>query len=196
MGYCIKCGQELVEGAAFCVSCGAPVESKIPAPAVPAVVSNELDQEACEFLENTHRLLRWEHKAWSIASKVFVIVGIVYAAFFMLFSFIGLIASFGGARFGGGFTMVMFFIYAIIFGGMAIAFGIVNKKAGEKLPQYIDTVHTDFSLAYNRCGNVGMLVFTVILGVVSPVFFIINFVRMKTNRAVIERIMRNQNAQG
>ncbi|MBR4017549.1 MAG: zinc ribbon domain-containing protein [Oscillospiraceae bacterium] len=194
MSYCVKCGQELIEGAAFCVRCGAPVETDTPIPAVPAVVSNELDQEACEFLENTHRLLRWEHKAWSIASKVFLIVGIVFAALFMLLSFIGLIAAIAGSHFGGGFAMGMFFIYAVLFGGMTIGFGIVNKKAGEKLPQYIDTVHTDFSLAYNRCGNVGMLVFTVIFGVVSPVFFIINFVRMKANRAVIERIISNQNA--
>ena len=81
-----------------------------------------------------------------------------------------------------------------IFGGMFIALGIVSKKAAEKLPQYIDTVYTDLSLAYNRCGNVGMLIFNVLLGEVSPIFFIINFVRMKRNRAVIERILQNQQA--
>ena len=45
-----------------------------------------------------------------------------------------------------------------------------------------------------RLDFVGMLIFNVLLGVVSPIFFIINFVRMKRNRAVIERILQNQQA--
>lgn len=195
MSFCIKCGKEIEEGAAFCACCGAAVNKEEPTPIEPQVFNEEYDREEREFLENTHRLLRWEHKAWNIASKVFVIVGIVYAAIFLFISTIGLIVALCGGEIGGGFMVGMGFVYAVIFGGMFVALGIVSKKAGEKLPQYIDTVYTDFSLAYNRCGSVGMLVFSVILGVVSPIFFIINFVRMKANRDVIERIMKNQNVQ-
>ena len=190
MRYCTKCGREIPEGAAFCAGCGAPVQTPTP-PAAP-VYNQALYQEECGFLENTHRLLRWEQKAWSIASKVFIIVGIVFAAIFMLFFLIGLIITASGSD-GGEMLMVMGFIYALIFGGMFIAMGIVNKKAGQKLPQYIDTVYTDFSITYKRCGSVGMLVFSILFGAVSPIFFIINFVRMKSNRATIERIMKNQN---
>ena len=192
MGYCAKCGQELKEGAAFCSACGAPVETQIPAPAAPPAFNEEAYRKECAFLETTHRLLRWEQKAWSIASKVAMIAGIVFAAIFMLFFLIGLIITASGSD-GGGMLMVIGFMYALIFGGMFIALGIVSKKAGQKLPQYIDTVYTDFSLTYKRCGSVGMLIFCVIFGEVSPIFFIINFVRMKANRATIERIMKNQN---
>ncbi len=192
MRYCAKCGQELVEGAAFCVGCGAPVDMQPSAPAATPNYGEGLLAEEREFLENTHRLLRWELKAWSIASKVFIIVGIVYASVFMLFALIGALAAAVGESYGGGFAMTLGFMYAVLFGGMFIALGVVGKKAGEKLPQYIHTVYTDFSLTYNRCGNIGMLIFTILLGVVSPIFFIINFVRMKANREVIERIINNQ----
>lgn len=195
MRYCVKCGQEIAESAAFCSGCGAPVETEILAPVAPPVFGQKRVTEERAFLETTHRLLRWELKAWSIASKAFIIMGIVFAAVFMLFFLIGLAAVIGSEGSGGEVLMVIGFLYAIIFGGMFIALGIVGKKAGKKLPQYIDTVYTDFSLAYNRCGSIGMLVFTVLFGVVSPIFFIINFVRMKSNRAVIERIMKNQRVQ-
>ena len=192
MAFCTKCGKELTEGAAFCVGCGAPVGNTAPVSAAPQVSEEDLAREEREFLDDTHRLLRWEMKAWNIASKVFIIMGIAYAALFMLLFMVGIILTATGDSYGGSFTAGISFVYAIIFGGMFIALGIVSKKAAEKIPQYIDTVYTDLSLTYNRCGNVGMLVFTVILGVVSPIFFIINFVRMKTNRAVIERIMQKQ----
>lgn len=192
MRYCNKCGQMLAEGAAFCGSCGAPVESELPAPVVLPVVNEKLIAEERAFLETTHRLLRWEYKAWSIASKVFIIMGIVFTAVFMLFCLIGLVAVMVSEDSGGEIAMVMGILYATVYGVMFIALGIVNKKAGQKLPQYINTVCTDFSLTYNRCGSVGMLVFCILFGAVSAIFFIINFARMKANRAVIERILRNQ----
>lgn len=195
MGYCMKCGQEIIEGAAFCIGCGTPVEAKAPAAAEPAVADSKWEAEEREFLENTRRLLVWERTAWSIASKVFLIMGIVFAALFSLVFLVGIAAAIDGDTFGG-IALGMGLAYAIFFGGTFIALGIINKKASQKLPQYIDTVYTDFSLTYNRCGNVGMLVFSVILGAISPIFFIINFVRMKTNRALIEKIMSIQNVQG
>lgn len=190
MPYCNKCGKELIAGAAFCSGCGAAVEAKLPA--APVCTEETLKKEEYEFLETTHRLLRWERTAWSITSKVYLIVGIVFAALFLLLSMIGLLAIAEGDTAFGSLYFGLCFTYAIVFGGMMIAFGIVCKKACQKLPQYIDTVYTDFSLTYNRCGSVGMLVFNVIFGAVSPIFFIINFARMKANTAVIERIMQNQ----
>ena len=204
MSFCIKCGKEIEEGAAFCIACGAPVEKEIPdaqqneipaAPIEPVVFNEEFDREEREFLDNTHKLLRWELKAWSIASKFLLIFGIIFAAIFMLYALVGVGVA-ANNTFGGGILIGIGFTYSILLGGMIIGFGIVNKKAAEKLPQYIETVYTDFSLAYNRCGSIGMLVFNVIFGAVSPIFFIINFVRMKANRDVIERIMKNQNVQG
>lgn len=205
MSYCIKCGKEIKEGAAFCIECGAPVEKEIPTAteqnealavsAKPQTFNEEFNTEEREFLDNTHKLLRWELKAWSIASKFWIIMGIVYAVIFSLYALIGMAMSVEN-HFVGGFFTGFGIVFALFCGGTFIGFGIVNKKAAQRLPQYINTVYTDFSISYKRCGNIGMLVFNVIFGVVSPIFFIINFVRMKVNRKAIERIMKNQNIQG
>ncbi len=195
MRYCVKCGKEIVEGAAFCTECGAPLEKEISvALAQSGAFNEENDREEREFLENTHRLLRWELKAWSIASKFWIIFGIIYAAFFLLYTLIGIIISVE-EQFLGGFFIGFGFIMALFLGGSFIGIGVVNKKAAEKLPQYINTVYTDLSISYKRCGSVGMLVFNAIFGVVSPIFFIINFVRMKTNRKLIEKIINSQKVQ-
>lgn len=202
MSYCVKCGKEIENGAAFCTECGAPVEKEIPTAPEQNNVSvqsptfnEEFDREEREFLDNTHKLLRWELKAWSIASKVWIIMGIIYAVVFSIYTIVGIAMS-ASDYFLGGFFIGFGTAAAILGGGMFIGLGIVSRKASEKLPQYIDTVYTDFSISYKRCGNIGMLIFNVLLGVVSPIFFIINFVRMKANRNVIERILKNQNVQG
>lgn len=202
MSYCVKCGKEIEKDAAFCTECGAPVEKEIPTdpeqnkiPVQSLTFNEEFDREEREFLDNTYKLLRWELKAWSIASKVWIIMGIIYAVVFSIYTIVGIAMSVSD-YFLGGFFIGFGTAAAILGGGMFIGLGIVSRKASEKLPQYIDTVYTDFSISYKRCGNIGMLIFNVLLGVVSPIFFIINFVRMKANRNVIERILKNQNVQG
>ena len=197
MRYCVNCGKELNENAAFCVACGTPVPAEETAPiapvvAEPAVVCEAANQEEVEFLENTHRLLRWEMKAWSIAGRVLTIMGIVLAAIYALLFVIGFGMLLSGDE-EGLVLIALSATYSVFICGMLIAFGIISRKAAGKIPQYLDSLYTDLSLAYNRCGSIGMLIFTAIFGIVSPVFFIINFVRMKANRDVIERILRNQN---
>lgn len=190
MSFCIKCGKELNEGDAFCIACGNPVSENA---AFSSVVVNKEEQD---FLDTTHRLLRWEYKAWSIAGKAFTIFGIVFGAIFLLIGLIGMGISADGNDFGGGIALsVIGFVYAIILGGMFIALGIINNIAAKKIPQYLDTLYSDFRLTYDRCGSVGMLIFNVFFGAISPIFFIINFVRMKANRQIIERIIANQNPQ-
>ena len=203
MSYCVKCGKEIIEGAAFCTACGAPVKKEISQVVaqqnetamvyVENQVQNEkFDKEEQEFLDNTHNLLRWELTAWSITSKILIIMGIIYTALFMTIFLAGIGLAAEGESLDGGLTIGISFLYAVIFGGTFLGIGIVSKKAAQKIPQYLNTVYTNLSIAYNRCGNVGMLVFSVILGAVSPIFFIINFVRMKSNRAIIEKIIKKQ----
>lgn len=203
MSYCIKCGKEIEENFAFCAGCGAPVKKEVPTTPLQIEVTDPPTQfqtfnenphtEEIEFLDNTHKLLRWERKAWSIASKFCIITGIVYAVIFSLYILLGIAMSSQDYFLGGIFAGLG--IFASVFGGGTfIAFGIISKKAAEKLLQYIETLYTDLSISYKRCSNVGMLVFNIIFGIVSPIFFIINFVRMKSNRELIERIIKNQNA--
>ena len=95
MRYCSHCGNPLAVGAAFCHNCGAALKAFVPeteeAPVIEPVVEetvkeeptptviptpNDKDiQEEKAFLEQTHRLLRWERKAWSISGKACLIIG-------------------------------------------------------------------------------------------------------------------------
>lgn len=220
MRYCSNCGNPLNPGAAFCHTCGAALKAIVPetdetpvaapvveaepvvveapvveatpvveAPAAePVVLPANTDkdiQEEKKFLEDTHKFLRWEKKAWSIAGKVMLIVGIVFAALFFLLGII--LAATESAAPG-----IMMFVYAVIYGVMFIAIGIVNLKAADKIPQYTDTLYKDFRAAYKRCTSIGMIVFNYFFNTIALVFFVINFVRLKSNRAMCDRIMTRQ----
>lgn len=158
-----------------------------PEPVVIPAPSDKDIREEREFLEMTHRLLRWERKAWSIAGKVFLITGIIFAALFFLLGVIFLATGEGIAVVGG-----VFFVYCLIFGGMFIAIGIVNIMAAGKIPQYTDTLYKDFRAANNRCNSIGMIVFGYFFNTIALVFHVINFVRMKTNKPMIDRILTRQ----
>ena len=161
--------------------------AETPAPVViPARNQGDILQEK-EFLEQTNRLLRWERKAWSITGKVMLIVGIVFAALFFLLGIVFAAIGDDVAVFS-----VIYFVYALVFGLMFIAIGIVNTKAAGKIDQYTDTLFKDFRAAYKRCGSIGMIVLCYIFNSVSLVFFVINFVRMKTNRDLADRILTRQ----
>lgn len=204
MRYCSYCGQPLQPGSAFCHHCGAALKAVVPeveepVVIVPPVVEEPIHEEAApntdtkaiaeekEFLEQTHRLLRWERKAWSIAGKVMLITGIVFAAMFFLLGILYL--ALGDALIGFG---ILFLVYALVFGCMFIAIGIVNIITAGKIPQYTDTLYKDFRAANKRCNSIGMIVFSYFFNTIALVFFVINFVRMKTNKPMIERILTRQ----
>ena len=107
MSFCSKCGNELAEGAVFCTACGAAVEIAEPQKVEVAEVEQVLQSQICpeepvnaadnselyaeekECLDNYYKLLKWERVSWSIAGKVFLILGIVFVG---LFALIGLIS--------------------------------------------------------------------------------------------------------
>ena len=190
MAFCHRCGKELMEGSAFCNACGAPQAQQPnyqPQPTTLVPTANPQAEEQ-EFLELTRRLLRWERKAWSICGKAWLITGIVFA---VLFCLIGVAFVFSGDYVLEAMG-IFYWLYGIFFGGNFVALGIINQKAADKIPFYLDKLDTDVRFAVDRCGSIGMLVFTVLFGTVSPVFFIINFVRMKSNKNVINRIIARQ----
>lgn len=199
MRYCSYCGQPLNPGSAFCHHCGAALKAVVPeveettvtAPAVAEESASASDEKAIAeekaFLEQTHRLLRWERKAWNIAGKVMLIVGIFFATLFFLLGILYLTLGDELIAFS-----VIFFIYALIFGCLFITIGIINLITAGKIPQYTDTMYADFRAANKRCNSIGMIILCYFFNTISLVFFVINFVRMKTNKPLIERILTRQ----
>lgn len=168
-----------------------PVVVEEPAANEPVVLTAPYDKDIRDekkFLDETHKFLRWEKKAWSIAGKVFLILGIVFAALFFLLGII--LAATESPEVG-----IVFLMYTLIYGVMIIAIGIVNIKAAGKIDQYTETLYKDFSLANNRCNSIGMIIFCYFFNNVALVFFVINFVRMKCNKAMRERILKRQGVQ-
>ena len=169
-----------------------PAVVEAPAPA-PVVVEPNFDkdvQDEKKFLEDTHKFLRWERTALSIAGKVHLIMGIAFAALFAIIA-IG-IGTAAGMDEGAIASAAIFFMNALLYGSMFIGLGIVNLKAADKIPQYTDTMYKDFRAAHKRCTSIGMIVFNYFFNTIALVFFVINFARLKSNRAMCDRIMTRQ----
>lgn len=200
MSFCTKCGKELMEGATFCGGCGAPVkvveqaepmeaeqvlESQVyPAEPISATDHSGLYAEEKECLDNYYKLLKWERISWSISGKVMLILGIIFVALFALIGFIAAVEE--------PFVGVLMFVYVMIYGAIFFPFAIISLKMVGKVQYYMDTLYTDIRPTVKRCGSIGMIVFEYFFGTISPVFFIINFVRTKCNKDVINRIIAHQ----
>ncbi len=198
MSFCKNCEKELMEGAKFCDACGAAVVEEtvveetvveeVEAPAVnaptPAEQAAFLEEKEC--LDNYFRLLKWERISWSISSKVFLPIAIFFCVFCSIF-FIAAMAS------GEGLFAFVAMIYTV-FPAMFFAFSFISRKMVGKVQYYMDTLYTDIRPTLTRSGSIGMLVFEIFFGTISPIFFIINFVRTKSNGAVTARIIAHQQA--
>lgn len=176
MSFCPNCQKENVQGSAFCNYCGTPLNA-----------ANAVDEEQ-DFIDTTYRILRWERNAWKISGIALLIFGIVFGVLFFIF---GIVFSAIGEEIAFVFSSV-FFTYSFVFGGVFIACGIVSLISAKKIPFYLNSMYNDFSMAFKRCDNVGMLILTIFFNSIAMVFFIINFVRMKANRNTIGRIIARQ----
>ena len=200
MSFCSNCGKEILEGAVFCGACGTPVAEKTAPPVTDTapnfsgvITEDTLIKEEQKFLDDTHNLLRWERKAWSIYGKFYLIFGIICASIFGFIAFMGFIEVLDGSMYGEDvLALTVGIMYSVFLGGTFIGFGILHKKVADKMPIYINSLYEDFSITNARSGNVGMMVFAIIFGGVHTIFFIINFVRLKAGSRVIERILARQ----
>lgn len=204
MAFCYHCGKELREDAGSCENCGAQITAmpqsdisqtpSVPAVKIPERTAEDYIKEEQEFLDNTRRLLNWERKAWKICGMVLVILGAAFAAFFSLFGMLFTIISITDDTSLLSLAFVYFF-YAIIYASIFIPVGVVELCASRKIPYYLDTLYRDIRPTVDRCGSVGMLIFSIFFGEVALVFFLINFIRMKCNKDTIARIIARQQKQ-
>lgn len=162
-----------------------PVAEASPMPTFAQNIDEDyLIKEEQEFLDGTHRLLRWEKKALSICGTIMMILGIVVSAI----SFIAIIVSaVEGDEYAASEAASSFITFTTY-----IVSGIVQKVIAGKLPLYIGTIYDDFTFTRDRSGSVGMLILQILFGQVGFVFFLINFIRIKSNSAIINRVLARQ----
>lgn len=197
---CANCGKELDVNANFCVNCGAQiVEVAEPEVIEPAEISltepdsfsdtenQTLSDDDKNFLDTTHRLLRWEQKAWKIGGTAYTILGAVFAGLYFL---LGIIFAFVEPEF-----FVVFMLYSFLIGGSFIGVGIVSMQARKKVNYYINSLYNDIQPTVTRCSSVGMIVLCAIFNTIALVFFIINFTRMKSCGQRIAEITKTQQNQ-
>ena len=182
MSFCKNCGKELSENVAFCEACGTAVAESTPA-------TTERTKEKQEFLDLTHRYLRWEQKVWKIFGFVYLGIGALYSLIFSLYHLIGLISFIDGDEATGIIFITMGLLYMILFGGMFFGLAIVHFLTAKKINLYLDTLYTDFSLTYNRCSSIGMMIFCIFFSSLTFAFFLVNFIRMKDNKELVEKCM-------
>ena len=120
--------------------------------------------EEQEFLDLTHRYLRWEQKAWKIFGFVSLGIGALYSLIFSLYTFIVLISLGAGEEETGIVFITLGFLYVLLFSGIFFGLAIVHFLAAKRINLYLNTLYTDFSLTYNRCSSIGMLIFCVFFG--------------------------------
>lgn len=89
---------------------------------------------------------------------------------------------------------VLSFIYLFVFftGIFFVPMIIISFIAANKTKHYVDIAENDLSSTAERMSSVKMLVFSALFNSYSAVFFIINFVRTKTNADVIQNIIAKQ----
>ncbi len=166
---CNRCGTQIPDGYNFCQNCGMAADT-----------AANLSEEQ-QFLDDTHRFLRYERIPWKIYGIVFTILGGIFAflGFIMTVAMIASVDAFLGGMLGGMYIGI---------GAMFIAIGVVNFKMIAKVDFYLERVYNDPKTVLERAESIGMIVFCAFFNEIALIFYIINFVRMKSNKKVIERI--------
>ncbi len=140
-----------------------------------------------EFLVQTYRLLKWERKAWRICGVVWLI-----ASVFLIVASAFLIAALPAITQEGYFSILENAITGLVYGIAYLPLGIIALVAARNIPEVMEGIYIDARPALTRCSSIGRIVFTALFCTVALVFYLINFVQIKSNPALIERILARQ----
>ena len=190
MKYCTKCGAQLSDDSNFCHACGAQ-EGSVPAQTI-TYTQNCDDSEQKSFLDSFFNMLRWERNFWMISAIIYLVGTVMFVLCSIMFLAIGkhlpveLMSNEDITLiFGAGF----YFFFAL-FAYLPIT--IINFVMTKKVRKYRDMVNHDLETVVNRCGNVGIIVLGALFNQLALIFIIINFVRVKANKKLIEQIINKQ----
>lgn len=180
MKYCAQCGKELQDDVQFCAYCGASSHTEA------ADFTEEKD-----FLDKTHRFLKYERIGWNVLG----IISLVLVGFFLLFTLLILAGASGmiidadaEAAFGMGLMSVMMVFYSILF----VPLAVVGLVCASRVKRYMNEMYTDIRATADRCNSIGMIVLCAFFNEIALAFYIVNFVRFKKNKQIVERIIQRQ----
>lgn len=189
MKYCVKCGNAMAEEAAFCTACGAPAAVAAPAPAQETPGTDDGLAKEKEFLDTYHRLFRYERLAWKIAGIVLLILSLLFIGLGMLFLLLALVSR--------GAALIVPAVMLVLYGLLFLPAAILNLKMVPKAQYYMDILYTDVRPVITRCSSIGMFILAGFFNEIALIFIIINFVRTKANREMLQRVtVRQQNYRG
>ncbi len=181
MKYCAHCGHQLQDQAKFCERCGTPTVSE----------SAQFKEEK-DFLDMTHRFLKYERIAWRVLGIFALVFGILYFVFGLLIlaGAAGLVLSeVPQSAFALG-AITFFLCFASI---LLIGIAVVSLVTAKKIEPHLTGLYLDIHPAVERCSSIPLMILAIFFNKIALIFFLINFFRIRSNRALIERIAAHQN---
>lgn len=193
MKFCNVCGAKLSDDAKFCHNCGGTQQSTNEVYTTGSYSDAEA-QEDKECLDNLYTFLKWERFGWKLSAILLLVATIIFVL-------IGLIALAGGAvassesdfnsmpaTFSFGIGFMYLFLSLILY----LPLTIINFSMSKRTKNYMNLVYTDIEAVEERCSNIGIIILGAFFNTLALIFIIINFVRTKTNKRIIERIKNKQ----
>ena len=194
MKFCTICGAKLSDDAKFCHNCGGTQQSTNEVYTTGSYSDAEA-QEDKECLDNFYTFLKWERFGWKLSAILLLVATIIFVL-------IGLIALAGGAvayshyeynsmpeTLSFGIISFMYLFLSLI---LYLPLTIINFSMSKRTKNYMNLVYTDIEAVEERCSNIGIIVLGAFFNTLALIFIIINFVRTKTNKRIIERIKNKQ----
>lgn len=140
------------------------------------------------FLDDTYRFLKYERTAWKVTAIVFLVFTVFFVAFGLIF--MGIFSQYDDVSMAIGGSLGLIYI---VLGFVYLPISVIGFIMAGKCTKYMNVVYTDIKTVTDRTSSIGMLVFTALFNTIAMIFFIINFVKTRSNAQIIERIRSKQN---
>lgn len=188
MNFCTYCGSKLENNCNFCQSCGKPINN--------IQKTNKYTAEEEKCLDDFKGFLNWERFFYKLVGILFLVCTIASGSFGLFFLSVTSVAF---SEYNNLAMYVPSFFVCILFLFITLIYlplVIINFSLKNRTERYMDIVRTDIKAVEERCGSVAMIVVSVIFNGPAAIFVIINFVRTKTNKNLIDSISYKQKTEG
>ena len=188
MKFCEFCGRELPDYAAFCEHCGAQQPAAQGAYAMQPTAPQPVPGEEERLLEQLKKMLRAEHLAWKIAAIVNTCLLGLATSFVLLllaldFPFGRFFEELFESLYESDVSLSFSFPISSTLPGIIIGF----IRAAKTRRAYL-CIEGYPRLAIDHCDSVGSIIWAALFNEVALIFVIINFVRCKSNKALMDQL--------